>query len=148
MANTTMITQDSVHAAFFDGFRLYAGQGRKYSLADISEATGIPLRTIRAYHGRESMPSVHNLLLLMTILPPEFGNRIARLVGKSLVDLDGGPDGCLFDIQSTAGTFNATMGMALSDNGRVDHDERPALDRLAEDLNAQTAAYLKSRQKV
>jgi hypothetical protein len=137
----TQLTVDSRTETerFADCFRLFVGQGKRYSCEAVADSTGISLRDVRAYQQGQMTPPLHKLLRLIAVLPSSFANMLLEPAGKggvheiTPVTIDG------FELQYRLASKLEVLAEQLRD-GKHDHRERrefkvQALDA-THDLNA------------
>ncbi len=84
------ITVHSVTASLSQSLRRLLGPGRRWSYAAVSNATGIDLRTLRAYAQGTACPNLVRYKRLLAVLGPEAGDGLNRLLGM-LPRRDGSP---------------------------------------------------------
>lgn len=126
------IGPDTVRDTLADALRLLVGQGKKYSVDQLADATGDGATTIKSYLNRRALPTADRLLRLIAVLGPAFGSALTRLAGMELTLAD--PEAVdLFEVHAENGALCAAMAEALRD-GRFDHQEaarlRPQLEEL------------------
>ena len=87
------ITHKTVQEVFREALGRRAGRGPgKIALTDLSDATTIETRTIKAWRDGETMPQLHNLLRLCAYFGPAFASEILSPAGLGGVE----------DIETTA----------------------------------------------
>lgn len=151
MTGLRALGPDTVRETLADGLRLLVGQGRKYSTAQLADATGDGASTIKSYVQGRQLPTADHLLRLIAVLGPVFGNGLFRLIGMELRVVDEG-DGCLLDVHADNAALCAAMAEALRD-GRIDHLEaarlQPQLEALRDSIDGvlQQAAQAKVRRQ-
>lgn len=151
MTGLRAVSPDSVRETLADGLRLLVGHGRKYSVAQIADATGDGVSTIKSYLQGRQLPTADHLLRLIAVLGPGLGNGLFRLIGMELrvVDTD---DASLLDVHADNAALCAAMAEALRD-GRIDHMEaarlQPLLEALRDSIDGvlQQAAQAKVRRR-
>ncbi|MBX3578541.1 MAG: hypothetical protein KF723_15150 [Rhizobiaceae bacterium] len=65
------------------GFRLaqMIGEGRRWSLAEVADATDIDARTLRSYRDGTACPNLARYMRLLQVLGPESGYELALMLG-------------------------------------------------------------------
>jgi transcriptional regulator with XRE-family HTH domain len=87
MTNPSFISHDCAAEAFLDAFRRRVGAGAgKVRLADFADAIDMDPRTVKAWHGGETMPNYPNLLKVCAALGPSFASEILHPAGLGGVD--------------------------------------------------------------
>ncbi|MCR9236180.1 MAG: hypothetical protein NXI17_05870 [Alphaproteobacteria bacterium] len=138
MTNATIVPQELAYQKFHDAMRLFVGQGRRWSCASVSEATGIALRTVESYRSGQATPTIEKYQSLCAVLGQAFFAATIEHLSyevKSTDPTDITPQRLL----SEALEFSAHLSRFLED-GRIDHTEMPILRQrvggLAEQLTA------------
>ena len=145
MADVLTITQDYVQERFTSAIRLYVGLGKKYSVEAVADASGIPYATMKAYHEGRNTPGLFNLLRIMAVLPPEFGNMILAATGYVLMPQDAGEATSLF-LNRHAADFTSLCAQHLED-GRIDLGEEREQAPKVRALLAACTAWLKRHDR-
>jgi uncharacterized membrane protein YebE (DUF533 family) len=122
-----------------DVFRLYVGQGRRFSYGTLADATTIPVSTLKSYANGAAMP-VHALLRLIAVLPAEAGNQLMRPSGFKLVPIEADEDDWE-GIGAEASMLTFEIFDAKKD-GHVDHRERERLKSRCRTLIAKAEGAL------
>ena len=94
VSNDALISPDRASEAVAQTLRLFIGRGRKFSVEDVAEGTGIPARTLRSYiaTGEERRaPSGDTLLVLSHFLGRDFSSRLLGNIGQGTFDLNPAP---------------------------------------------------------
>lgn len=141
MADAALIGQEAAARAIADALRLWVGAGRRYSLAAVAAAGGIPERTVKSYRAGETTPSFANFLTLAGVLGPQFFNACLRGLPfevRATDPDDTTPQELLADVCG----FSAGLAQALAD-GRIDHRERPEILAGVRDLQCRLSALAK-----
>ena len=112
--------------SFENALKLFSGQGRPISTADIAAASGVPERSVNAYRSGESDPSWHKALAIMSIMPSQFSAMALRPAGIISVKKACESDGCEFRLNQAATEFLNQLGAYFAD-GKIDHSERAKL---------------------
>lgn len=81
MSGVEQITHHLAAERFRDGLHIYAGCGRRFSVAALADAASIPERTMKSYHAGEATPGLHNFLRICAVLPPAFTNHVLEISG-------------------------------------------------------------------
>lgn len=126
-----LVSRAAGRGALGDALRLYVGRGRRYSVKQLSNATGVPDRTIECMmtdplSGEYRKPDPGELLSIMKFLGAEFTTEWLTLAGQGayeLPEIDGAPPGALAVENADD---NAAVCRAAID-GRFDREERPTL---------------------
>ena len=138
MTNTTLVPQELAYRKFHDAMRLFVGQGRRWSCAAVSEATGIALRTVESYRSGQATPTIEKYQSLCAVLGQAFFSATIDHMSYDVRSTDPGeitPQQLL----SEALEFSTHLAKFLED-GRIDHIERPALRQRIGDLAVQLRA--------
>lgn len=94
MSNDALISPDRAADGIASALRLFIGRGRRFSVEDAAEGTGIAARTIRSYIASGSerrSPSSENLMVLSHFLGRDFTSRLMSILGQGTFDLDPEP---------------------------------------------------------
>ncbi len=140
MTETTVATHHDVQERFTSALRVFVGQGRAYSVASIAEASGIPHRTMKAYHQGQATPGLQNLLSLVAVLPPAFANALLEYAGLTGAHRVDGPNLTPHKVLAQMCDEAAQLAHELSD-GELNHIERAELRRRLPDLIAKLATF-------
>ncbi len=133
MTDSDAFSRD-ISQAVADVFRLYVGQGKRFSMAALSDATSIPLGTLKTYVNGEVSLSLANALRLVTVLPVEASNMILRCTGFKLAPIDAEEDDWdAIGAEASMLTFEIFEAKA---DGKIDHRERAKLQSRARALTA------------
>lgn len=125
--------------AIADVFRLYVGQGNRFSYGSLSDVTGIPLSTLKSYAGGTAMPWTA-MLRLIAVLPTEAGNMLIRPTGYKLAPID--PEQDDWDgIGAEASLLTFEIFDAQKD-GKIDHREKARLQTRCKSLIAKAEGVL------
>jgi hypothetical protein len=112
---------------FLDAFRLFVGQGKRYSCEALAAATRLPVRNIKAYLTGETLPSREAEWALKRVLPTEFTDALLAPCGLGLTRRIDSEDAVgPFAMQRDLGREIAELAEALAD-GRLDHSEAAKL---------------------
>jgi len=135
MSNSPIIPHDLACRVIEDALRLRVGRGRRFSFAGLSDATGIPTRTLESYV-QGATPGLAALLSLCSVLGPSFTSDVLGPCGQAA--RDGSTDDAEhMRVLAALGGLTAQIAEAVAD-GHVDHREaaalRPAAQRLIEVL--------------
>ena len=154
MSNSTIIPQELAYQKFHDAMQLFVGQGRRWSCAAISQATGIALRTVESYRSGQATPSIEKYQSLCAVMGQGFfAATIEHLAYevRAKQSLDIAAPKLLSEVLS----FGSELAQALED-GRIDHQELAQLKRSLGDLhelisgvnlNTQNCTPIQSKQK-
>lgn len=139
MSNCPIIPQDLAARHVHDALRLRVGRGRRYSFPSLSDATGIPTRTLESYV-QGATPGLAALLSLCSVLGPSFTSDILGACGQTARDGSNCEPEHMRAV-SVMGDLLASIGAAVAD-GHVDHREaailRPMAQRVIEVLQPLT----------
>lgn len=130
-----IVPHDAAARLIEDALRLRVGRGRRYSFPALSDATGIPTRTLESYV-QGATPSLAGFLSICAVLGPSFTSDILAACGQSAKDgTDAEPEH--LRVLAALGALTAQIADAVED-GHVDHREaaalRPCAQRLMEAL--------------
>jgi transcriptional regulator with XRE-family HTH domain len=143
MTNTTLVPQELAYRKFHDAMRLFVGQGRRWSCASVSEATGIALRTVESYRSGQATPTIEKYQSLCAVLGQAFFEATIEHMSYKVWSND--PDDITpQQLLTEAVEFSAHLSKFLED-GRIDHTERPELRQRIGEIAEQLAnldAYL------
>jgi hypothetical protein len=128
MEKKPLISQDMAERRIMDALHLRVGRGRRYSFASLSEATGIPERTLRSYVDGTT-PPLHAFLSLGAVLGPGFVSDILAEIGQTASDIEAQAPDHMKVLTAGCG-FVAMLSDAMAD-GKVDHREAAQLRELA-----------------
>jgi hypothetical protein len=134
MGKNTLISQDTAVRCIEDALRLRVGRGRRYTFQGLSDATGIPTRTLESYVDGAT-PSLANLLSLFAALGPSFTSDVLSPAGQSASDAQPDDPQHMQLLSALCGA-SAMLSDAVAD-GKVDHREEAQLRPVAADLIAQ-----------
>lgn len=124
MRNEPLIPHDLAARRLEDALRLRVGRGKRYSFVGLSDATGIPARTLESYV-QGATPGLAGFVSICAALGPSFTSDVLGLCGQSASDVS--PDDPEhMQIMAGSAAFVAQMADALSD-GHVDHREAAQL---------------------
>lgn len=133
MGKNTIISQEAAVRCIEDALRLRVGRGRRYTFQGLSDATGIPTRTLESYVDGAT-PSLANLLSLCAALGPSFTSDVLAPTGQSAADASASDPEHL-RLLAAGCAFAAQLSEALEDS-KVDHREAAQLRPVAADLIA------------
>lgn len=133
MTRIGAISPDSVRHTMADALRVLIGQGRRYSLRQIVEATGIGESTMKGYLRGDAEPGVSQFLKLCAVLGPAFASEMTRMAGLEMVEVEAEPVStgelmaCNANLLArTAETLRTTDRMTH----RTDADIRPLVEEV------------------
>lgn len=138
MTNTTLVPQELAYRKFHDAMRLFAGQGRRWSCASVSEATGIALRTVESYRSGQATPTIEKYQSLCAVLGQGFFAATIEHMPYDVRSTDPA-DITPQQLLSEALEFSTHLAKFLED-GRICHVERPELQQRAGELSRQLTA--------
>lgn len=136
MKKDLLIPQDVAHRVIRDSISTRVGFSLRYSTQGLSDATGIPRRTIESYKDGSATPGLANLLSLFAALGPSFTSDILAACGQcARSGTDDEPEH--MRVLTALGSLTAQIAEAVED-GQVDHREaaaiRPTVQHLIEVL--------------
>lgn len=138
MTNAPIIPQDLASQKFYAAMNLFVGRGRRWSCVSVSEATGIPLRTIESYRAGQATPSLANYQALCSVLGQPFFAATVEHLPFEVSTTEPGDQSPQQVLTHSLG-FSQMLANMLED-GRIDHIEEPklvdALRMLREQVNA------------
>jgi transcriptional regulator with XRE-family HTH domain len=126
-----LVSRSEARQVFRDALRLYVGRGRRFSVKQLSNATGVPDRVIECMisnveSGDYRAPQIEHLLSISKFLREEFATEWlapAGLAAFDLPDMDLPPPGEL--VAECANDTAEVAGRAA--DGEFCHDDRRAL---------------------
>lgn len=128
MSNGHIIPHDLAARKIEDALRLRVGRGKRYSFAGLSDATGIPPRTLESYV-QGATPGLSALLSLFAVLGPGFTSDVLSACGQSASTCDNDSPEHI-KVMSMMGAMIAKTSDALAD-GHIDHREAAELRPMA-----------------
>lgn len=131
MSKEPLIPQDVAANAIDRALRLRVGRGRMYSFSGLSDATGIPTRTLESYV-QGSTPGLGALLSLCSILGPSFTSDVLNPTGQS-AHAHSTDEPEHVRVITMLGALTAEIGTAMED-GHIDHQEKARLRQSAQTL--------------
>lgn len=123
MMDASGISTDLSREAFTDALRRHVGHGKRWSVHGLAEETGLDARTVAAYRGGETAPSLANLLRLFAVLPPTFADDVLALSGLGGTKRVGGGGVDSLALNASVTGLAALIAQHLSDDGRISHRE-------------------------
>jgi hypothetical protein len=129
MTDSMRIDRTVARAAISAAMSDQVGLHRPWSIARLSEATGISTDLLKAYRSGTALPGATNLLLLVSALGPRFANGCLSVAGLGGAHRIAEPS-CVFQAHRAASNMVNEIAAALSDDltpGRIDHREEPAI---------------------
>lgn len=129
-----LVSRSSAREQFGKAVRLYVGRGKRYSVKQLSNGTGIPDRVIECaicdpYSEEYREPKLDAILSLSAFLGPEFTTEWLKLADQGafrLPDVEDTPPGAL---AADNAEDNATLTRAAID-GKFDPEEAPDLRKV------------------
>lgn len=125
----------NIRSVFRDHLSLFVGAGKRFEVEAVAGACCKSPDTIHSYLRGVTAPDWATGVILLRVLPTEFGAAVLRPAGLTGFRRVGGlcsPAETLRDVAVAA----STLATALAD-GRIDHTEAPAIRR---ELNAALVA--------
>ena len=138
---------DRVHSrSFADALRLFVGQGKRFTVEAVAEASGVTVRNILAYRGGECGATFENAMAIIAVMPPEFAQQALKSSGIIEVK-KAEPDAkaCARRLNTRLAQHAARLAEMLED-GRIDHQEEAELRRSLPELQAKITRYLASTE--
>lgn len=99
----------------------------------LSAASGVPARTIKSYRVEGKEPGLANALSLACVLGPRALNPLLALIGYVATPLEDADEADPARIVADLLPHVSTIAAAAAD-GRIDHIERPACQRAADQI--------------
>jgi hypothetical protein len=118
--NVRLVSRNAVGEEFAKALRLYVGRGRRYSVKQLSNATGVPDRLIETYMTNPESTearkiALEDVLSIATFLGAEFTNewlpKLARQVASDVPNDDGSEE-VLDDLAEAAAEVEAEVRRA------------------------------------
>lgn len=131
MSNGTVIPHDLAAQRIQDALRLRVGRGRRYTFQGLSDATGIPTRTLESYV-QGATPGLAAFLSLCAALGPTFTSDVIGVTGQMAQDANADDPEHLRALAGLCGLAKM-ISDAVAD-GKVDHREAAQLRPVAADL--------------
>lgn len=131
MRKEPIIPHDLAAGRLEDALRLRVGRGKRHSFAGLSDATGIPPRTLESYV-QGATPGLSGLLSICAALGPSFTSDVLALCGQSAADASS-DDPEHMQVLAASGALIARISEAIQD-GHVDHREAAQLRPMAQEL--------------
>lgn len=135
MTDIPLIEQDCAASSIVRALGLFMGNGRRHSVAEVSEMTGIPTRTLSSYIASgfdRRTPTADKMLVLMHALGPEFSSKLLSAIGQGAHDLVMKHQQPNVVIATLAG--GTAMLAEMAADGTLDHRERLALEPVADEI--------------
>lgn len=128
MATMPGLSDDDGKLLIADTLRLYVGQGRRFSWADLGAATGDDPRKLRSYVEQDppAMP-VPVFMRVFAVLPDSAFGRIATRMGFSPPGRSDADDSVSVRRAITEASRLVTEGNEALEDGALDHVERERL---------------------
>ncbi|MAM60837.1 hypothetical protein [Maritimibacter sp. UBA3975] len=131
MKNEPIIPHDLAARVIEDALRLRVGRGKRHSFAALSDATGIPTRTLESYV-QGATPGLSGLLSICSVLGPSFTSDVLGVCGQSARE---GSDDAPEHLRVLAALGHLTKQIAEAvEDGHVDHREAAQLRPTAQAL--------------
>lgn len=146
MINPEEITHQTALDVFRVAFIRRVGVGRnRMSYGDLSDATGIQVRTLKSWHDGQAMPHLDNWLKLCVVFGTDFTSETLRVIGQGGVDslelTEVNVPRALDDLVDTAHEITKRLR-----DGVFDHIDRaetaPLLLKLSRELEQQAHSML------
>lgn len=131
MKNEPIIPHDLAARVIEDALRLRVGRGKRHSFAALSDATGIPTRTLESYV-QGATPGLSGLLSICAVLGPSFTSDVLGVCGQSARDgREDEPEH--MRVLCELGRLTTMIADAVED-GHVDHREAAEIRPVAQAL--------------
>ena len=149
MIDCDEITHKTALEVFRVAFNRRVGVGKdKMSYGDLSDTTGIRVRTLKSWHDGAAMPQLDSCLKLCAVFGPEFTSEILRVIGQGGVDsIEAGKmlnlNGTLADIVDAAHNITDRLRDGVFDR-RDKALTGPELMKLSRQLEEQANIMLNS----
>ena len=146
MTKAGPISHDLAQEVVTDAIRRHVGRGKRFSVASLSEATGIDERTLKSYRAGDTCPALHFQLEIARCLGddgPAFMNEILAIAELGGVER---LERAKVDALGTAGELSVVVTEILErlQDGKFCHRDQaqvgPLLRALAGKLEAQATA--------
>ena len=152
MTNKTTMTEcsqvglDIAQRTMASAMNSHVGQGRAWSVEGLSQTTGIPVSSLKAYRAGEQTPGLHYFLRLSSALGPEFTNQVLAPIGI------GGAHWLDNDEVHSLGLSAKASGLAAmicehAEDGRIDHRELLEQVPAVRYLHTECGAFLAKHEK-
>lgn len=136
------LSSGAVRGLIDDTLRLFVGQGRRLSFADLAAATGDNERRLRSYVEPDGpMMPLDVALRVFAVLPPHAFSRVARSIGFTAAPADA-EGGATMRRAITSSAKLVAKGTAALEDGQIDHREMAELRAEAEELMPMLAAVV------
>lgn len=110
-------------------FRQFVGPGREWGYEELSRATKIPVRSLRAYAGGEMIPDFGNFWILGQVLGEEFLNVLYSHIGYTVTSQTITHDAIApIDLVQDLTHAITLVVSSYNQNGRFDHTKRKEID--------------------
>lgn len=137
MNDTHLISQDVAEQQIARSISLFMGFNRKYSVKEVSMATGIAERTLSSYIGSgedRRTPAADKMLLLMGFFGDEFTSKVLSAVNMGAHQLVLKHEAPMAVVAALAAGCSAVASYAA--DGIFDHQDRAKLEPIADRLIA------------
>ncbi|WP_138069808.1 hypothetical protein [Sulfitobacter sp. EhC04] len=131
MSKSPLVPHDLAASRIEDALRLRVGRGRKHSFPALSDATGIPTRTLESYV-QGATPGLSALLSLCAVLGPSFASDVLSVCGLSASEATTDQPEHM-RVLGAMGALIHSVSEAVAD-GHVDHREAARLRPMAAEL--------------
>jgi len=136
----TAITTELCTEVFCDAFRRHVGLGKRWSVRDLAEATGIDSRTLESYRDGKNPPNLPRFQRLVAVLGEEFGSEAMRPTAMAFHSIGHvGMDG--YKLTAEVGSKLADFTRYL-DDGVIDASESREMVPLVRELHAACCRFL------
>lgn len=144
MLDTTRSVQDSVVSHDSVVTRIQAvlrkAQADGWKDDDLSDVSGVPVRTIRSYRVEGKEPSLSNALSLFFVLGDKATNPLLGLIGCKAVLIDAQDEQQSLSERIAATLQSLSIIATAAADGRIDHLEAPACEDAADAIISQLIA--------
>lgn len=138
MRNGLVVSQDTAQTSLMSALNLFVGRGKRYSVEDVAEASGVCARTIDSYRRGDAMPSIERYQSLCAVLGQAFFAATVKHMPfevRSTDPSDITPPQLLTELLSASGSLATFL-----EDGRVDHMEKAQLKPILADLRERITA--------
>lgn len=133
MTSMHAIGPEAVRSSLSSALRVLIGQGRRYSLRQICDATGIGESTLKGYLRGDAEPGLSQFLKLASVLGDAFGSELTRIAGFDLVPID--PDDVSTgEVIATAADVVAEAANTMRSSDRVTHQTEARIRQRVESM--------------
>lgn len=132
MRNSPLIPHDLAATRLEDALRLRVGRGKRYSFSALSDASGVPTRTLESYVQGATPSGLSTFLSIAAVLGPSFTSDILEACGQSASEMTTDQPEHMRAV-GVMGALIQSVSEAVAD-GHVDHVEAARLRPMAAEL--------------